>query len=147
VKYAWIAENEATHNVRIMCTVLEVSHSGYYEWKDRPASARDQENQCLVEHIRQAHRDSRETYGSPRIFREFVEKGVRAGRHRIARLMRSIGLKARCKRAFRVTTDSEHGFQVAPNHLARIFSQPQMNTHWVGDISVLQQQREEIMMR
>jgi transposase InsO family protein len=120
-----------------MCSVLEVSHSGYYEWKERPLSARAQENQQLIEQIKSSHKKSRATYGSPRIVRDLIESGIRAGRNRIARLMRGIGLRARCKRAFRVTTDSNHVLPVALNHLDRNFIQPTINTHWVGDITYI----------
>ena len=100
-----------------LCKVLDVSPSGYFAWKDRPASARQREDLVLLAHVRSAFMLSHETYGSPRMTHELREQGLAAGRRRVARLMRENGLKARQPRRFRRTTDSGHAFPVAPNHL------------------------------
>jgi putative transposase len=52
--------------------VLNVSRSGYYEWRDRPLSDRAQGNELLVKYIEQTHADSRGTYGSPRVHAELT---------------------------------------------------------------------------
>ena len=63
-------------------------------------------------------------YGSPRIHAELGERGCRTGRKRVARLMLVRGLAARRRRRFRVTTQSQHLFPIAPNVLARQFERP-----------------------
>ena len=69
--------------------MLGVSRSGYYEWKDRPASAREQNNELLAKHIAHIHRESRETYGSPRVHAELtLGLGLPVNLKRVARLMR-----------------------------------------------------------
>ena len=121
--------------VRLLCRVLGVSRSGYYAWCRRPVSRRTQADRRLVVAIRVAHTASRGTYGSPRIYAELRAQGERCGRHRVARLMRQHGIRAKQARRFRVTTDSAHGRPVAPNLLARHFRAPGINQRWVTDLT------------
>lgn len=103
--------------VQRLCKVLGVSQSGYFARKDRPACRRQHEDMVLLAHIRSAFALSNATYGSPRMTRELRDDGITIGRHRVARLMRENALKARQRRRFQRTTDSLHGFPVAPNLL------------------------------
>jgi putative transposase len=121
--------------VQRLCQVLDVSPSGYFAWRSRPASPRQREDLVLLAHIRSAYALSTETYGSPRMTRELQDEGLKVGRRRTARLMRENGLKARQKRRFKRTTDSHHGFPVAPNLLEQDFSAPRPNQKWNADIS------------
>ena len=108
--------------VQRLCQVLDVSPSGYFAWRSRPASPRQREDLVLLAHIRSAFTLSNETYGSPRMTRELQDEGLMVGRRRTARLMRDNGLKARQTRRFKRTTDSHHAFPVAPNLLDQDFS-------------------------
>ena len=74
--------------VQRLCKVLEVSQSGYFAWRSRPASRRQHEDLVLLVHIRSAFRLSNGTYGSPRMTRELQDQGLSVGRRRTARLMR-----------------------------------------------------------
>src|SRR5262245_35769617 len=71
-----------------MCRVLKVSRSGYYAWRERQPSLREREDRELARRIQAIHRESRETYGSPRIHARLRREGATVGRHRVARLMR-----------------------------------------------------------
>lgn len=71
-----------------MCEVLEVSRSGYYAWRSRKPSKRLEEEAQLKVCIQEAHQQGRGTYGSPRVTEELRSRGLSAGRHRVARLMR-----------------------------------------------------------
>ena len=124
-RFIWLWRQR--YPVRLLCRVLGVSRSGYYAWCRRPVSRRTQANRRLVVAIRVAHTASRGTYGSPRIYAELRAQGERCGRHRVARLMRQHGIRAKQARRFRVTTDSAHGRPVAPNLLARHFRAPGIN--------------------
>lgn len=121
--------------VQRLCKVLGVSPSGYFAWKDRPASHRQHEDMVLLAHVRSAFALSNATYGSPRMTRELRDSGLVVGRRRVARLMRENGLKARQKRRFKRTTDSLHAFPVAPNLLDQDFTATGLNQKWGADIS------------
>jgi putative transposase len=121
--------------VQRLCQVLDVSSSGYFAWRSRPASPHQREDLVILAHIRSAFTLSNETYGSPRMTRELQDEGLKVGRRRTARLMRENGLKARQKRRFKRTTDSHHAFPVAPNLLAQDFSATRPNQKWNADIS------------
>jgi putative transposase len=121
--------------VSLMSRVLEVSRSGYYQWLRGEPSARAREDERLKIEIRAAHRRTRETYGPRRLQPELAASGVRAGRDRIARLRRSMGLYCRQRRRFKVTTDSRHQMPVAPNLLNQQFQPTAPDQVWVTDLT------------
>jgi putative transposase len=137
VRFAFIATEKACYPVALMCRVLQVSRSGYYAWCQRPAAARTLKDQTLSLEVAAIHAESRGRYGSPRIHAELRERGQRTGRKRVARLMRTAGLRARERRRFRCTTDSRHGMAIKANLLARRFAVPAPNSGWVTDITYL----------
>lgn len=121
--------------IETACSVLDVSTSGYYAWKNRKASLRQQRDMLLLAHVRSQFLNSNETYGSPRMHAELNEEGIEVGLHRVARIMQENGLKARQKTRFKKTTDSDHGGPVAPNLLDQDFSADGPNEKWGVDIS------------
>jgi transposase InsO family protein len=140
MRFAFIQGHVRQHAVTTMCRVLRVSKAGYYAWVKRAPSARTTADEQLAERIRAVHRQSRRTYGSPRVHEELQAQGRRHGRKRIARLMRTQGIRAKQVRRFRVTTDSKHAHPIAPNTLARQFAVEQVaapDRVWVGDITYL----------
>jgi transposase InsO family protein len=131
---------KTAHPIRSLCEAFEVSASGYYDWFNRQAQPgpRAQENARLVQQIVQIHRDSGQTYGSPRIQAQLSQAGQAHGRHRIARLMRQQGLCGRAKGRFRVcTTDSHHDQPIAPNRLPELPAPSAPNQIWLGDITYI----------
>ena len=121
------------------CEVVEVSRSGYYDWKDRPPSERALENAQLVEQIRAAHAKGRGVYGSPRVAEALKNDGVECGENRVAKLMSQNDIRAKTAKKFKVkTTDSNHDLPIAP----RVFKIEDAkaavmapNQVWVGDIT------------
>ena len=137
MSYAFIRDHVAAFPVQVMCAVLGVSRGGYYAWVSRPESAHAAADRALAAKIRDVHADSRGRYGSPRVHAELRAHGRRVGRKRVARLMRGMGLSARRKRRFRRTTDSAHGFPVAPNLLGRDFTAAAPDRVWLADLTYL----------
>ena len=118
-----IAEYQGEYAVEVMCRVVEVSVSGYYAWRTRKPSQRQQEDEELLTHIRAIHEESRRLYGRPRIHAALQQAGFRCSKKRVARLMRQAGIHSqRHVRRRARTTDSQHTRPVAPNLLNRDFS-------------------------
>jgi transposase InsO family protein len=118
-----------------MCRVLGVSASGYYAWRGRKPSARAAENEVLVEKIKAIHRESRQTYGSPKVYQKLRHDGAQVNHKRVARLMRDHDIKAKRVKKFTPTTDSRHGLPVAENVLARQFHAVRPDEVWTSDIT------------
>lgn len=122
--------------VRTLCQVLEVTRSGYYQWRGKVAGPRALANQKLLEQIRQAFEQSRQTYGSPRVTRELRRQQITCSENRVARLMRHHKIRAKSKSPFRPrTTDSQHLYGAAPNRLASAGPLTRVNQTWVADIT------------
>jgi transposase InsO family protein len=120
-----------------MCSVLGVSRSGYYEWRDRPESLRSVEDRRLLQDIRALHVQSREAYGAVKTWRVLRARGLSCGRHRVARLRRENDIEARRKRRFRVVVEHHKLAPPAPNHLAQQFQVKQSDRVWAGDMTVI----------
>jgi putative transposase len=135
MRFCFIEDHREAFSVRTMCTVLEVSHSGYYAWRERPESARDVADRHLAADIRRIHTDNRAVYGSPRVHAALRAEGRRVGVNRVARLMRHHGIEGRHKRRAPRTTDSKHTHPVAPNLLDRQFAAKAPNRVWLADIT------------
>jgi len=116
---------------------MQVCRGGFYAWRKRDKSARQLQNERLTEQIKTAHKESKETYGSPRIFAELKEAGVVCSEKRIARLMRLHQICAVRPKRFVVTTDSNHDMPIAENLLARTFDAETPDTRWTGDITYI----------
>ena len=120
----------------VMCPLLNVTRGGYYAWRDRPQSAREERRAELVKQIRQVHRDSRCTYGSPRITVELKESGVNVCENTVAKYMREDGVVVKPQRRFVPrTTDSAHPHPIAPNRLDRDFKAMAPNQKWACDLT------------
>ena len=132
-----IQEHDRRDPIRLMCRALAVSSAGYYAWRARPESARSVANRALLTNIQHLHQESRQTYGSPRIWGALRAQGHRVGEHRVARLMRQAGLQAKTVTKWRVTTDSAHRFPVVANHLNRQFTVAAPNQVWAGDLTYI----------
>jgi len=137
VRYQFIANHQEHYPVQLMCDILEVSRSGYYDWVDRPLSRQARRRAALAVHVKVAFQGSRQTYGSPRIHQELRAQGVSCGRHRVARLMRTHQIRAKGKRRFVITTHSNHSEPVHENILDRQFTASAPNQRWASDITYL----------
>jgi len=124
--------------VRSLCRVLEVTRSGYYQWRGKVAGPRAQANQQLLEQIRLVFDQSRQTYGSPRVTRQLRRQQIACSEKRVARLMRRHNIRVKSKCPFRPrTTDSQHLYGAAPNRLAGVGQLRRVNQTWVADITYI----------
>ena len=136
MKFQFIHEHRNTWPITLMCQVLDVSRSGYYSWRQRPASARQMADEELKVVIAAVHKESRGCYGVRRMYWRLRQLGWRCNRKRVARLMRQLRLRGKQKRRYRPqTTDSDHALPIAPNRLEQDFSATAPNQKWCGDIS------------
>jgi putative transposase len=138
VRFQFIQERKKEFPVQMMCDILQVSRSGYYAWKNRPQSQRSQQQEQLVQKIRQVHLQSRQTYGSPRVYRELKAAGVDCCENTVAKIMRKNSIRSKVRRRFVVhTTDSNHPHPVAQNRLEQCFQEALPNKAWCADITYI----------
>lgn len=137
MKYGFIWDHSNEFSVQRICQVLDVSRSGYYSWLNRKPSKRKLENQGLKLRIAQIYSEKDGRYGSPRIYRQLRKEGFKCNQKRVERLMKVLGLKAKQKRKFKVTTDSNHNLPIKDNLLNREFNVNQKNKVWVSDITYI----------
>ena len=129
---------KANYPIALMCRILEVSRSGWYAWHRRVRpTPRERGDIQLTDEIREIHRASRETYGSPRVHAQLLWDGAEVGKERVARLMRQADIRGRVRRRFVATTNSRHDRPVAPNALDRRFQQKTSDAVWCADITYL----------
>jgi transposase InsO family protein len=118
-----------------MCHVFSVERSGYYAWRQRKPGKRQQANETLDKKIVSIYDTHQGRYGVPRVTAELTNQGEICSKNRVARRMNGLGLKAKTRKKFKMTTDSKHALPVAPNLLNREFTALAPNQKWVGDIS------------
>jgi putative transposase len=128
---------KAHFEVRLMCDVLGVSPSAYYEWERERESEHAKRDAELVALVRQLFVEFRGRYGAPRIQDALTKQGINVSRKRVARLMREAGLRAKSRRKYKATTDSNHALPVAPNLLEQNFSVERPDAVWVSDITYI----------
>jgi len=120
-----------------MCRVLEIAPSRYYDWEHQQQPERARQEAGLLTVIRRIFAQYRGRYGAPRVHDQLRRDGVRVSRKRVARLMREAGLRAKGRRKYKATTDSNHAQPVAPNLLKRNFHAEQPDAVWVSDITYI----------
>ena len=122
----------------MLCKVMQVSRSGYYSWKNRKKSKRDQEREFLISKVKELHRISRGTYGKRRMAVELeAATGIPCGVHKAGTLMKLAGVQVKRRKKFKATTNSKHGLPVSPNLLARDFTVQEPDKVYVGDITYI----------
>ena len=132
--FRFIAAEKATFPISLLCRVLGVSRSGFQAWQRRPPSERALADASLTERIRQIHKHSRRTYGSPRVHAELRRQGIRVGRKRVERLMRAAGVSAVLTRRKGRTTIRVQGVRVVDDLVGRNFRPPGPNRLWCADL-------------
>jgi putative transposase len=137
VKHAWIEAQASWQPIARLCKVLEVSRSGFLQWRKRGPSDRELANRTLDAQVAVIHAEGKQGYGRPRVTRRLRQSGMRVGAERVRKSLLRQGLRSVYRRKYRVTTDSSHGKPVAQNLLDRRFDGWSANRAWTTDISYL----------
>lgn len=121
--------------VAVLCRVLAVTRSAYYDWKQRGATVVGADEFALCSRMKALFAQSRQSLGSRGMVRQLRQEGHVLGRYGVRRRMKQLGLVVKIKRKYRVTTQSQHDLPVADNVLNREFNQTAPNQAWVSDIT------------
>ena len=135
MRFRFVEEHRGSFPANRLCHVVDVSTRGLRAFRSRPASRRQRSDLVTLAHIKEQSRLSLGSYGRPRMTEELKEIGLDVGHRRVGRLMRQNGISVVRTRKHKVTTDSNHKFNIAPNLLDRDFAAEQPNQKWAGDIS------------
>jgi putative transposase len=137
VRYEFIEGHRQEFPTRLMCRALEVSTGGYYQWRRRPPSARQERSEALAAEIKVIHQEVKARYGSPPIHAELVARGEPCCVNTVAKLMRRLGVAARTRRKSRCTTDSNHDRPIAENIADRESEPEAANQVWAAEITYI----------
>jgi len=136
MRYQWIKKHRRSYPLAVMCRILQVGTSGFYDWSGRQPSPRQQRRDKLTQAAARSYFESNRIYGYRKVWRDI------AGQHAccaetVRRVMRESGLFSRSKRKFVATTDSNHSQPVADNLLDRDFTATAPNQKWLTDITYI----------
>lgn len=134
MKYEFMKEHRDRYRLQSMCKVLNVSRSGYYQWKRRRPSNRERENADLLRNIQVIYKKRRNIYGSPRITNELNENGMRCGKNRVARIMKENGIRAYIRKRFKGRPQSRPNHSASPNLL---LGGTKKDRVWASDITYI----------
>jgi transposase InsO family protein len=135
MRYRFIEKQQKAWPITLMCGVLGVSRSGYYDWTARDLRQGIRSNIVLDRRIREIFTEHRQRYGAPRITEALHDEGMTCSENRVARRMRALGLEAIQAKKFTVTTDSTHAKPVAPDLIEQDFRAAAPNQKWTSDIT------------
>ena len=122
--------NQASFSVSKMVSVLGVSRSGFYAWRDRKPSRRSRQDAILTERVKTYHNASKKTYGAPRIHADLLDEGIRVSRKRVERLMKAAGLRGASKRKYVTTTVRDKRHRLSADLVDRNFYADEPNVLW-----------------
>jgi transposase InsO family protein len=133
------AEKVGRRNVKRACELMQVSRSAFYQHARGSRSQRQRVDETLTGRITAVHEASKGTYGAPRVHAELAAAGHRHGRKRVARLMRTAGIRGKCPRRWRTTTIPDSAAAARPDLIDRDFgpNPAAIDTRWCGDITYI----------
>lgn len=120
-----------------MCKVLEVSRNAFINWRKDKTQQRREHKKKLISEIKNIHKLSFGSYGSPRIHRALKQKNIHVSRPLVARIMKQEGIRSKIRIRYVVTTDSKHNNPIASNVLNRQFRPTELGKVWVSDITYI----------
>ncbi len=135
MRFAFIARHRSIWPVAWLCSALDVSRSGFHAWLNRSPSARSRDDDVLATAIDRSFKGSDRTYGARRVWHDVLAEGLSCGLHRIERLMRENGLRARPRRRG-LPKDIGERSAVSDNLLDRAF-EAASNQKWIADFTYI----------
>ena len=137
MRYQWIKKHRRSYPLVLMCGMLEVSTSGFYEWLGREPSQRQQRRDKIARVAARSYYESHRIYGYRKVWQDIAEQQVPCCPETVRRVLQELGLFSRRKRKFVITTNSKHSQPVAENLLARDFTATAPNQKWLTDITYI----------
>lgn len=137
MKYGFIRDQSNDYPVKLLCCMLSVQRSAYYDWRSQPCKVIAPEELVLRRRMKELFAASRGSLGSRMMMNNLRQEGFEIGRDKTRHLMTALELKVNQKRKYKVTTDSKHKLPVAKNVLNRDFSPSAPNQSWGTDITYL----------
>ena len=130
------AEKAGRRNVARACVLLKVSRAAFYAHLAGP-SQREREDAELTGQIRAVHQDAKGRYGAPRVHAELARRGRHHSRKRVARLMRTAGIRGRAAKRWKRTTIADPAATARADRIRRDFTADaaKLNARWCGDIT------------
>ena len=138
--YAFVDAQKTDFKIIVLCRVIGVSTSGYYQWTARVAagpSDAELDDAVVLERIRVVHRKSKGRYGQPRVTAELARQGDAVNHKRVERLMSGAGIVGRGGRKKIRTTVRDPAAALSADLVGRQFAQPALNMLWVGDATYI----------
>ncbi|MFS1515083.1 IS3 family transposase [Bacillus sp. SCS-151] len=130
----FIQEKTTEHPVSLMCEVLNIPRSTYYQSLNKVESKREKENRQITERMTTIHKESKGRYGAPKIHHQLTEEGIHISLKRVQRLMKKADIHSIVKKKFRPYSSNEKVVN-RENILKRDFSTASINEKWVADIT------------
>jgi transposase InsO family protein len=137
MRYQWIKKHHRRYPLVMMCRVLKVSTSGFYDWDKRSPSKQQQRREKIAQAAARSYFESYRIYGYRKVWEDLIEQKIACCLETVRRVLRDLGLFSRTKRKFVVTTDSKHSQPVADNILDRDFTAAAPNQKWLTDITYI----------
>ena len=137
MKYAWIKKHKRLFPIAVMCRVLKVSTSGYYDSSKRLPCQQSVKRKTIAQAAAHSYFESNRICGYRKVYGDLEVEKIQCCKETVRRIMRNIGLYSRIKRKFVVTTDSNHLFKIAANILGRDFNADRPNHKWAADITYI----------
>ena len=145
MKYGFIQVQQGDYPIRMLCRVMQVSTSGYYDWRSRGGELVDSQRWRLCHRMKALFNESRQSLGSRQMMKQLRKEGFEIGRYRVRKLMKNLGLVVKRQKRFVLTTDSKHALPVAKNVLNRDFAPAQKNRVWTTEIVFTQMTKTDVL--
>lgn len=136
MKFGFVAKHRGVWPAAWLCGALGVSRSGFHAWLTRAPSQRARDDEHMGTKVRASHVGSDRTYGARRVWHDLLADGMSCGLHRVERLMRELGLRARPRRRGLPKDQGERSV-IAGNVLDRQFTADRANQKWVADFTYI----------